>query len=206
MLFCVSCGKAIEENSNFCASCGAEVKWKDRQDGQNTRTDFKNEETERNNDSGKRTEQSGDSYSREENANFKKFMEYAKKFVDTEDTTYEYSKREVAEGRKMAILCYIGFLVLIPFISSHSSRYVRYHVTQGMNLFCLEVLASILFSIVRKILMGIFFNSWAVSALLGFAQGIIGFVLFILAVIGVVNAASDKAREIPWIGSVRIFK
>ena len=45
-----------------------------------------------------------------------------------------YTSQEKETGKAMAILSYIGFLSLIPYLTEKENKWVKYHATQGINL------------------------------------------------------------------------
>lgn len=85
----------------------------------------------------------------------------------------------------MAILAYLGILIIIPFLAeSHKDPFVKFHLKQGLVLIITEVIAWFL---------------WIVP--LGFLIAwLVWLCIFVLIIIGVVNAASGKQKELPVIG------
>lgn len=87
----------------------------------------------------------------------------------------------------MALLCYLGILVIIPLITdAKNDPFVKYHIKQGLVL----LIASVI--------------SWVVGMIpvLGwFLLGpILGLFCLVLAIIGIVNAISGKEKPLPLIG------
>lgn len=99
----------------------------------------------------------------------------------------------------MAILAYFGILVLIPIFAAKESKFARFHANQGLILF----IAGIAIYIVQTIFYSIFSLRlwWLISTVVG----IIGLVIFVLAIIGIVNAAQGKAKELPLVGNFKIL-
>ncbi len=86
------------------------------------------------------------------------------------------------ERTLMAILCYLGILVLIPLLTSHKKDpFVKFHIKQGLVFLIAGVIVGAI--------------SW--FPVFGWAAGIL---LFILFIIGIVNAATGKQKELPIIG------
>lgn len=87
----------------------------------------------------------------------------------------------------MAVLCYFGILVLIPLLTeSKNDPFVKFHIKQGLVL------------LITCVILG------AVSAIpvIGWVVGGIGSLLvFILFIMGIVNAAGGQEKELPIIGS-----
>ena len=86
----------------------------------------------------------------------------------------------------MAVLCYLGILVLIPLLTdAKNEAFVKFHVKQGLVLLIFEVIVSIVWAIP--------FLGWIVGAI----GWVIGVVLFI---IGLINAIGGQEKELPIIG------
>ena len=117
-----------------------------------------------------------------------------KDFNNTADTTSEYDPEDIKNNKAMAILAYFGILVFIPLFTAKESKYARFHTNQGLVLFVAEVISQIINQIIKGI---------PVVSLIGAALSIFVFVLFI---IGLVNACKDRAKELPIIGGIRFLK
>ena len=123
-------------------------------------------------------------------------------FNDTPDTTAEFDANDIAQNKAMGILAYFGPLCLIPIFAAKESKFARFHANQGLVLLIACVAYSIASSIINSILLAI---SWRLS----FITGIISFVsvvFAILALLGIINAANGKAKELPLIGKFKILK
>ncbi len=86
----------------------------------------------------------------------------------------------------MAVLAYLGLLVLIPLLVSKDDSFVKFHIKQGLVLLVIEAASWILPSI--------FFP-------LFFIFMIIRLVVFILAIIGIIHAVKGEQKELPIVGS-----
>lgn len=122
---------------------------------------------------------------------------------NTPDTTSAYTASDIQQNKVMAVLSYLGILVLIPLFAAKDSPFARFHALQGINLFILEIA----FGIVSFIITLIFaFISGILSTIWGLISWLVSLAFFVLVVIGLVNAAQGKAKELPLIGSIRIIK
>lgn len=115
-----------------------------------------------------------------------------------------FDPTDVASNKWMAILSYLGFLVFVPILAGRGSRFARYHANQGLVLFC----AGVIFNVIRKILR--FTSSWIFFGnsfldLYGLL-GIVSLFFFIVAIIGIVNAAKGEAKQLPLIGKIRLIR
>lgn len=111
-------------------------------------------------------------------------------------------QKDVQDNKFMAILAYLGILVLIPIFAAKESPFARFHSNQGLVLLIASFAYSIAVWIVTFIL-----------ALISPSLGLIGTILslgsiffFILAIIGIINAAKGEMKELPLIGKYTILK
>ena len=130
-------------------------------------------------------------------------------FKDFKDSSADYTKEEKDAGKAMAILSYIGILCLIPYFAEKNNRYVRYHAIQGLNLFILSLIVSLAAGVI-----GVIGTFLALIPFLGIIlTGIIYLIVtvlsvgpFVLAVMGVVYAFQDQAKELPVLNKVKFIK
>lgn len=119
-------------------------------------------------------------------------------FTNTADTTSEYSPEDINANKIMAILSYIGILVLIPIFCAKDSKFAKFHANQGIVLAIAEIIVSVLVKIFSAIpVLGLF---------IALAGGLIGLATFVFTIMGIINAANGKAKELPIIGGIRILK
>jgi len=126
----------------------------------------------------------------------KKFDETAKKVVDlndTEDTTNEFDPGDIGENKIFAVLSYLSWLIIFTLIFAKDSKFARYHANQGL---VLAICATLGF-----ILLGFLPNIWIIRL----AISIFEIVVWVVDVIGLYNAATGKAKELPVIGKFRIL-
>lgn len=90
------------------------------------------------------------------------------------------------QGKIMSILAYIGPLIVVSYLVAKDNPSVKFHIKQGGVLFVLEIAVYVL-SLVFIFL----YPLWAVANL----------VLLVLSIIGIVNAAQGKEKELPFVGS-----
>ncbi len=95
------------------------------------------------------------------------------------------------DTQNMAILAYIGPLVIIPYLTSKNDPFVKFHVKQGLVLLCLEVLIWVL----TPMFFGAF---WSLLRL-------VNLLTLVLAIIGVVNVLHKKEAMLPVIGSLSSY-
>ncbi len=115
---------------------------------------------------------------------------------DTPDTTADYTKEDIDKNKVMGVLAYLGLLVLVPLLAAKDSKFARFHSNQGLVLLIAEGICSVLSAILSLI------PFWLIRLPIYLVQ----IALFVLAIIGIVNAASGKAKELPLIGKITILK
>ncbi|MBR3100654.1 MAG: zinc ribbon domain-containing protein [Muribaculaceae bacterium] len=118
---------------------------------------------------------------------------------NTADTTAEYTKDDIEKNKVMAILAYLGILVLVPIFGAKDSKFARFHANQGL------ILCIIWFAIwlIGQVFAAI---SWKLYAVLSIVFIIVYLLLTVLAILGIINAANGKAKELPVIGKFKILK
>lgn len=103
----------------------------------------------------------------------------------------------------MGILAYLSWLVLIPIFAAPKSKFARFHANQGLVLAITEIVWWIVTAVLNTILYAI---SWRLGALFGTLLGLVNLVFLVLLILGIVNAANGKAKELPVIGKFKILK
>jgi uncharacterized membrane protein len=118
--------------------------------------------------------------------------------MQSEDLTKNYDIQDINANKPMGILSYIGILVLVPIFTARESRFAMFHAEQGITL-CIgaHIIAflSIIFGLIPVV-------GWIFSLLFG----LVGLALFVLMIIGIVNAANGQAKQIPVLGKIRLIK
>ena len=79
-----------------------------------------------------------------------------------------------------------------------ASKFARYHCNQGLVL----AIAEIIFLIICGILDGLPLIGW----IFGIVEGLSELACFLLAVLGIINAANGKAKELPIVGGFKLLK
>ena len=105
----------------------------------------------------------------------------------TEDHTAEFLEKEREENKVMAFLSYV--IPPLPFLVERTSKYVKFHSNQGMNL-----LVYLLICMITAWILNIAFNNHRYVQIF---QRIYLILYMVFCCIGIYNALNDKAREIP---------
>ena len=98
----------------------------------------------------------------------------------------QQSNTSVQKNTLMAILAYIGILIIIPFLVAKGDPFVKFHIKQGLILVIVELLTS-------AFGMSMMWTSYS-------AVAIINAVVFVLSVFGIVYAIQGKEKKIPLVG------
>lgn len=98
---------------------------------------------------------------------------------------------DVSNNKGMGMLAYILFFV--PLLAAKESRFAMYHANQGLVLFLALVVVNIVSSLIPII-------GWLLIGPLG------NLALFILAIMGIMNAAKGLCKPLPIIGGLRLLK
>lgn len=116
---------------------------------------------------------------------------------------YQTPVDDVSANKGMAVLAYIGILVLIPIFAAKNSPFARYHSNQGLVLFIAEVAYSILKAIIVAIFAAI---SYTLGNIFNIILGLASIAFLVFAIMGIVNAARGEAKPIPLFGGITILK
>lgn len=122
--------------------------------------------------------------------------------MDTPDTTSQYTRTDIESNKAMAILSYLGILVLVPILAAKNSPFARFHANQGLVLCITAILYSIAYTVINAIVLAISWRLMFISTILG----LLGIVFTVWVIIGIINAVNGKAKELPIIGKYRILK
>ncbi|MDR1808211.1 MAG: hypothetical protein LBR33_09930 [Propionibacteriaceae bacterium] len=100
---------------------------------------------------------------------------------------------DAQQNKAMAVLAYLGPLVLVPLFAAKHSPFARFHTNQGLVLLVAWVLQSIL----QGILGGFLLNTllW-----------LVGVAILVLAILGIVNAVNGKTEKLPLVGNIQLLK
>ena len=115
-------------------------------------------------------------------------VEDIKKEID--DYSDEMDPDDVNKNKLMAVLAYIGPLVIIPILVAKDSKFAKFHANQGLILFLIALVCSLLTKL----------------KLIGWLFSVCGAVVFILAVVGIIYACQGKAKELPVVGNWKLIK
>lgn len=107
------------------------------------------------------------------------------------NNVFEFTKEDIEQNKVMGVLAYILFL--IPLLAAKDSPFAKFHTNQGLLVF----LAALAVNIVGAIIP---FIGWLLILPLG------NLAVFVLGIIGIINAINGKAKKLPIIGNIEIIK
>lgn len=96
---------------------------------------------------------------------------------------------DISANKVMAILAYIGILVLIPLFAAKESKFARFHTNQGLILFICNIVIYFI-----SLIPGLKAICWILSV-----------AALVFAIIGIIGAAKGETKELPLIGKYRII-
>lgn len=111
------------------------------------------------------------------------------------------NNKGVSNERLCAILSYLLVGVIWYFIDKNlmKSKFVKFHVKQGIVFLIADVLYGIVLNIIASIVFSITGVSGATFGLMGSFQ-LLTLIPVVFLVIGIINAANGNERELPIIG------
>lgn len=181
MAYCGKCGAPLEDGVNFCPSCGAPVNSQQPQQAASGQPQPMH-----------MTQQSQQT-------------SYTTRLQDlnrTADTTAQFDSADIQQNKVMAVLSYIGILVLIPLLAAKDSKFARFHANQGLILLLAEAIYGVALNLLSAIILAV---SWRLYFLISIL-GLLSIAFLVLAILGIVNAVGGKAKELPVIGKIQLLK
>lgn len=176
MTYCEKCGTKVEEGNKICPGCG---------------NDIVAEATAEN------------KVNAENKAATNGFSEKIASLNNTADTTTDFDTKDIEQNKIMGVLAYLSWLVLIPIFAAPKSKFARYHANQGLVLAISEIAYWIATAIINAVLYVI---SWRLGSIVSMLLSIVNIGFLIITVIGIVNAANGRAKELPIVGKFKILK
>ena len=174
MKYCIKCGGKIEEDYlKFCPFCGEKLP-----DEQRSQMD------------------GGSSNYTYGGGNYTSYQEPV---IDG----MHFHPQDVKNNKVMAILSYLGVLVVIPLLAGNKqSEYLKFHLNQGLNLWIIRMIIEILD------------GNWIYhlnhilnfSTALGTLFTLLNLAVFVLQIMGIVAACKGEWKKLPLVGEVQLIK
>ena len=109
---------------------------------------------------------------------------------------------EDSNDKVYGILSYIGILVLVPLLAG-KTQFAKFHANQGLVLFIADIIFAVIINISVFVLSLIPFVGAAIG---GIISGVFGLGIFILMIMGIVNAVNGEMKPLPIIGGIKLIK
>ena len=226
MALCKNCGQQLPENANACPYCGTFV---NEQNAPQAAQPVEQQAPQQNNyqqnyqQAAQPVDPQGYQQNYQQAAQPVDPQGYQQNYQQGYAQPYVTPDMDVQQSKGIAWLSYMGLLFLIPMFVRRQSDYTRFHVKQGVTLFAVELAYGVTYSILMAIINAIFPGHYTYSYLyylpsyyvhssvynvFSFLLGL-GYIFFlVVAIIGIVNAATGKRKElfligkIPWIATL----
>jgi len=104
------------------------------------------------------------------------------------------NQQPVDNSTVMAVLAYLGILIIIPYLMAKDSPFVKFHIKQGLVLLIIEAIYYLLTSFSGAYVFFTFSGIW------GMILTVVSLALLVLIVMGIINAAQRRERELPIVG------
>lgn len=112
-----------------------------------------------------------------------------------------YDMKDIEENKVFAFFSYLGFLFIIPLIARPDSRFCKFHVNQGIILCITEAIVGALCAALELAMV-----TASLVSVIELMTTALDILTACLAIYGIVNALTGKAKELPVIGKFRILK
>lgn len=178
MATCPKCGVEVADDSKFCPTCGAPMQAEEP-------AEKKEEFKEKVEGAAAEVKEKASAFA----ADVKEKIEEAKAAAAADDNDV-YDEDDVQKNKGYAILAYLGILFLVPLFAAKESKFARFHTNQGIILFICYVVA--------------YFLSYV--PVIKYFAWIVEIALFILFLMGIINAAKGEAKDLPVVGKYRFLK
>lgn len=110
--------------------------------------------------------------------------------IKEDKTMPTFDVEDIEKNKTIAGLAYIIFF--LPLLVCPDSKFARYHANQGLLLLILGVVGSFILGMIPII-------GWIILPLFSI-------LVFVLAIIGLINGLNGKVKELPIIGKYRLLK
>ncbi|MFZ2538779.1 MAG: hypothetical protein WAX04_07745 [Oscillospiraceae bacterium] len=111
------------------------------------------------------------------------------------DETYKFDPNDIMATKPLAWLSYLWVLFLVPMLVNQNSPFTKFHVNQGIIFLILSIISNIVASVI----------GW-VPYFGDIIAGLIRLSMVALMIVGIINAAQGKAKRLPIIGNIELYK
>lgn len=119
----------------------------------------------------------------------------------TNEQPVQQSAPKTDEDNKVIfVLSYLGVLFFLPLVACPDSKVGRFHANQGLVLLIAGIAGQIVLTILSS------FAPWGLWIIFSLLSMVYGLAIFILAILGMVNAYKLEQKPLPVIGTITILK
>ena len=197
MAFCKHCGNQLPDDAAFCSNCGTPVDNAQQTGQQDVQQNAQQ--------TGQQNVQQNAQQAEQQTAQQAPQQPVQPEVMNADGTV-------LPSDKGLAWLAYIPWapVFLVPLFVRKTSEYCKYHVKQGATLWAVgiayEIVKAIFLAIINAIFPGhriyyLYYHS-AVYNVFSFIFWAGSIFLFVLAIIGIVYAATGKKKELPLIGKI----
>lgn len=197
MAFCKHCGNQLPDDAAFCSNCGTPVDNAQQTGQQDVQQNAQQ--------TGQQNVQQNAQQADQQTAQQAPQQPVQPEVMNSDGTV-------LPSDKGLAWLAYIPWapVFLVPLFVRKTSEYCKYHVKQGATLWAVgiayEIVKAIFLAIINAIFPGhriyyLYYHS-AVYNVFSFIFWAGSIFLFVLAIIGIVYAATGKKKELPLIGKI----
>ena len=141
-------------------------------------------------------------------------IETTNDILDTKDSTTDYKKNDIKKNKGMALLAYV--FVPIPLLFEKKSKFAKYHINQGFNLFICYIMYAFFYKLFYVLTSYETYCSrdgfkykcgqFDIPIIVKLPFLVVGLILISLTILGIINVINGKAKQIPIIGKINILK
>lgn len=121
--------------------------------------------------------------------------------MDEENKINDFEPEDIEQNKVISGLAYIIFF--LPLLVCPKSKFGKFHSNQSLLLLIVGLIGNVIITILSSF---IAIYSVLLSLFLGLISLAFGITIFVLFIIGLINAFNGRAKELPIIGSLRILK
>ena len=134
---------------------------------------------------------------------------------DVKDKSKSYTKSEKEEGRALSVVCYL--LPPIPYFLEEKNKFVKFHAAQGMNLLFVTVVYWLLITFIKSLIkIKVACESLGLLTYQEYCEitpawiekplNMLSIIFAVYAIIGIIYALQGKAKELPVLNKLKVFK
>lgn len=137
-----------------------------------------------------------------------KIIKTAENIINTKDISNALDPEEIKIYKMQAILCYLGPLIILPIINKlhKKSKYMSFHINQGINIIILYIITFILTGLITSIFKENYIYTSFTPSWVTFINFVITSITIAINVFGLINTTLNKSKELPLIGKFKFIK